>query len=389
VSRGAAEDAALRLDLAPGIDRVDAADWNRLAGSNPFLRHAFLKALEAHGCVSEETGWQPLHLCLRDAAGVLVGAAPLYLKEHSWGEFVFDFAWARASEQLRQPYYPKLVNAIPFTPSVGPRLLAPEPAIRVALTEAMARIASDNRLSSAHALFVDDRSDEAFTESGWLTREDTQFQWHNRDYSTFADFTATLTSEKRKKLLRERRRVAEAGIHFEHRPGVSLTSAEWDVVYRLYANTYADRGQAPYLTRAFLEDYGGGPDSALVVIFGYDSRRPVCMALTLQGPDTLYGRHWGAAAHYHSLHFECCYYQGIERCITERLSRYDAGTQGEHKLSRGFIPVRTRSRHWLRDPRLRDAVDDYLAAERAHADQRRDALGAHVPYRQEDGGGTA
>lgn len=367
------------------MGEVDAAAWDRLAGDNPFVSHAFLAALERYGCVSPEQGWQPMHLVVQDRHGQLLGAAPLYLKGHSWGEFVFDFSWARASGQLGQPYYPKLLCAVPFVPSSGPRLLATDAGMRARLAGAISRLADEHQLSSAHALFVDAHAGGAFAGAGWLAREDLQFHWFNAGYPDFAAFVATLSSDKRKKLLRERRRVQEAGIHFEHRPGESLTVPDWHQIYTLYANTYEERGQTPYLTPEFLIDYGGRAGSPLRLIMGYQNGHLVCMALTVAGGDTLYGRHWGAAEHYHSLHFECCYHQGIELCITAGLARYDAGTQGEHKLSRGFLPVATHSHHYLRHPRLRSAVEDYLQEERREVAARRLALGSHAPYRQDGG----
>lgn len=365
------------------LSEVSAQAWDGLFDSTyPFARHVFLSALERARCVGQGTGWEPCHLLIENEAGELVGAAPLYLKHHSYGEFVFDFAWAQASHRLGQPYYPKLLGAIPFVPSSGPRLAAVNDTVRERLAAAVRQLASQQGLSSAHVLFVDAASDEALACSGFLEHIDVQFQWHNQDYADFDTFVARLTSDKRKKMLRERRRVAEAGIRFEHRPGDTLSAAEWRQVYRLYANTYEERGQPPYLNLPFLSEYGGAPGSPMRLILGYHERTLVCVALTLIGGDTLYGRHWGAAEHYHSLHFECCYHQGIELCIREGLKRYDAGTQGEHKLARGFLPVLTRSRHWLADRRLSGAVEGYLQQERHRVAARQVQLGQHMPYRR-------
>ena len=373
----------LRLSFIDGLSSIDAHEWDALfEGDFPFVRHAYLDALERHRCVGDETGWRPFHLIASNDAGRLVGAVPLYLKAHSYGEFVFDFGWADASRRLGEPYYPKLLCAIPFTPSVGPRIGGASAPVKAALVDTLTQQLGELSLSSIHGLFVSEPDAQAFTAAGWLQRTDLQFQWFNQGDTDFAGFVSRLSSDKRKKILRERRRVAEAGIRFETRPGDALSESEWMSVYALYANTYEERGQAPYLTPEFLLDYGRRPGTPMRVILAYEGTRLVAAALTLQAGDSLYGRHWGAADHYHSLHFECCYYQGIEHCLREGLQRYDAGTQGEHKLARGFTPVVTRSFHRLRHPRLHGAVEDFLARERQLVEARRQELMQHSPYRQ-------
>ncbi|MDB5967680.1 MAG: family N-acetyltransferase [Hydrocarboniphaga sp.] len=378
-----ASPAGLRFSFAAGLSGVPASEWNALFDSGyPFARHAFLSALETYSCVGESTGWLPRHLLVhRD--GKLVGAAPLYLKLHSYGEFVFDFAWAEASHSIRRPYYPKLLNAIPFVPAVGPRIGAIDSAVREAVAEQLTALVEAESLSSAHTLFVADDQAEAYRRAHWLERHDLQFQWFNRGDADFSTFAGRFSSDKRKKMLRERRRVAEAGLRFETRRGDELDEAAWMAVYTLYANTYEERGQAPYLTPDFLLGYGAAPGSPFRVILGYEGAHLIAAALTLQGGDTLYGRHWGAADRYHSLHFECCYYQGIELCLREGLRRYDAGTQGEHKLARGFTPVLTRSLHHLAEPRLRDAVEHFLQRERRAVAARGVELMHHSPYRHD------
>lgn len=361
---------------------MDAGRWDALFPADyPFTRHAFLRALEQHGCVSAQAGWQASHLLAESADGCLVGAIPLYQKAHSYGEFVFDFSWARACHQLGRPYYPKLLNAIPFVPSSGPRLGAHSAAVRAALARSLSTLPGAAGLSSLHVLFADLQDSEACRAAGLLERQDLQFQWFNRGYRDFADFVGQFSSDKRKKLLRERRRVEEAGIGFEVRPGHQLTEDEWAQVYALYANTYEERGQPPYLNLGFFLDFGRRPETPFRLILGYHSGQMVCVALTLVGGDTLYGRHWGAATQFHSLHFECCYHQGIELCLRLGLSRYDAGTQGEHKLARGFEPVVTHSFHRLEEPRLAAAVEDFLLQERGLIAQRRAELERHMPYR--------
>ncbi|HEX4871125.1 MAG TPA: peptidogalycan biosysnthesis protein [Nevskiaceae bacterium] len=366
---------------ALGHAALDATVWDgAFAGDYPFVRHRFLAALETSGSVGSDSGWEPWPLL--ETSGAQPLAAPAYLKHHSYGEFVFDFSWAQASAQLGRPYYPKLVVAIPFVPSTGPRLGAADDdqAARL-VAHLQARVARE-RLGSAHALFLDERDDAVLGRAGWLAREDLQFRWFRRGARDWEDWLARLSSERRKKIRRERRRVSEAGIRFEVRRGDELDEAAWAEVYALYAHTYAQRGQEPYLTPAFWLHYGRAAGTPVRLILGLEGRRRVCVALTVQAGRVLYGRHWGAAEHYHSLHFECCYYQGIELCLREGLDEFDAGTQGEHKLWRGFDPVRTRSRHWLAPGPLREAVADYLQRERAAIAQRHAALQTHTPWRQ-------
>ncbi len=363
---------------------LPAAVWNGFFPAGyPFTRHEFLCALETHGCAGEETGWIPCHAVLEDDSGAVAGIAPLYLKAHSYGEFVFDFSWAEACRSIGRRYYPKLLNAVPFTPATGPRLGARDAAARQALAAALPAAARGKRLSSLHALFLREEDLAALGEAGCVERNDVQFHWRNQGYADFGAFLARLSSDKRKKLLRERRRVAEAGLRFEVRPGDELDEAEWARVYALYSNTYEERGQAPYLNLEFFQDYGQAQGTPVRLILAYDAERLVAVAITVQGGDTLYGRHWGAAERYHSLHFETCYYQGIEWCIRQGLRCFDAGAQGEHKLARGFEPVRTRSAHWLADPRLHQAVAHAMQREREYVGLRGEALSGHSPFRRD------
>lgn len=380
--------ALLRPRQVARIAELPAAQWDALFPAQyPFTRHAFLDALERHGCVGADTGWEPAHLVLEDGAGALAAAMPLYRKHHSYGEFVFDFAWARAAQQLHLPYYPKLVCAVPFTPAAGPRLGAGSEAARAALLEAAAGRWAQSGLGSIHALFLDERDARAAEGAGWLARHDIQFHWSARGAASFEEFLAQLTHDKRKKIRRERRQVSEAGIRFERRRGDELDESQWARVFALYANTYEERGQPPYLTPEFFLDYGLRPGTPLRVILGYDSdapaAQPMAAALTLVGGDTLYGRHWGCAEKYRGLHFETCYYQGIELCFAEGLSRFDAGTQGPHKQARGFEPVLTRSAHRLSDARLAGAVGTFLAGERAAVARHLAELAEHGAYRHE------
>lgn len=375
----------MKLRQFDSIAAIDAQTWNAcFAAGDPFVRHDFLAALEAHGCAVPQTGWTPCHAALEDDAGQVIGAAPLYLKTHSYGEFVFDFSWVEASRRLGHRYYPKLLCAVPFTPVTGPRLGARDDCIRTALAQGLRQLAERMQLSSLHALFVNDTDLCALRTAQCVERNDVQFHWRNSGYADFAAFLATLTHDKRKKILRERRRIAEAGLRHQWQAGDTLSEAQWAEVYALYANTYAERGREPYLNLDFFLDYGRRPDTPVRLVSAFDDARRVAVAITLRGGDTLYGRHWGAATHYHSLHFETCYYQGIEYCIDQGLRHFDAGAQGGHKLARGFVPELTSSAHWLSEPLLADAVQRAIKRERVLVEAEGRMLSAHNPYRQHD-----
>jgi predicted N-acyltransferase len=375
-----------RARLLRSIAEVEAAEWNALVGSSaqPFLRHEFLLSLEESGCTTPKTGWAPEHLIARDAAGRLVGAAPLYRKSHSRGEFVFDFSWANAYAQHGLQYYPKLLSAVPFTPVSGPRLLV-EPTVdaqsmRAALIRAVREHARDQRLSSWHVLFPTDPELTALTQGGLIPRRDCQFHWFNRGYESFEAFLATFTAEKRKKAKRERRRVAEAGIVFDTRSGADMDDALWHTVYEFYADTFYRHGHEPYLNLKFFKLIGAAMPERLMLKIARQGATPIALAIFFVGDDTLYGRYWGAGGNYHSLHFETCYYQGIEYCIEKGLSRFEPGTQGEHKIPRGFVPALTCSAHDITDARFAAAIRDFAAREAHGVDLYAAAVNEHVPY---------
>ncbi|MDP3858089.1 MAG: GNAT family N-acetyltransferase [Stagnimonas sp.] len=366
------------------IAEVPAPAWDALFPAGyPFVRHDWLRALEDHGCATPESGWTPCHLVLEDETG-LRAAAPLYLKAHSWGEFVFDFAWAEGAQQAGIRYYPKLLSAVPFTPATGPRFGARDAAARAALLQALTAMPLHAGLSSWHGLFLPETDAAALAELGALHRQDLQFHWHNRPggFADFEDFLAALRHDKRKKIRQERHKLAGSGLRFETRPGEDFSEADWAELYALYANTYEERGQPPYLSLDFFLDYARRPGTPVRVTIARDGPRLVAMALLLQDGKRLYGRHWGAAARHDGLHFETCYYQGISHCIREGLELYDAGAQGEHKLARGFDPVMTHSAHCIADPRLAQAVSRALVHERPLVQARYQQLQAHRAYRQ-------
>ncbi|HEY4881624.1 MAG TPA: GNAT family N-acetyltransferase [Steroidobacteraceae bacterium] len=377
----------MQTRLINRVAELPAAEWNALAGQYPFLRHEFLAAIEDSGCASARSGWRPQHLLLIDQHG-LAAAAPLYQKEHSWGEFVFDFAWARAAEQAGMAYYPKLVCAVPFTPATGPRLLCradlPPAPLRRALLRAMREYLGAAKLSSVHALFLDEPARAACEQDGWLLRRDCHFQWHNRGYRDFADFLDGFSADKRKKVRRERRRVLEQGIEFQTLQGDQLSEAMIERVFRLHEITFIRHGHTPYLNRAFFSRIARTLPSAFFVKLAMREGEAVAAAVFFRSADTLYGRYWGADADYHSLHFEACYYQGIDYCIAHGLSRFEPGTQGEHKIARGFEPALTWSAHWIADVPLRRAIGAYLAREGQAIDAYASEADAHAPFRKSE-----
>jgi hypothetical protein len=353
---------ATSLRFVSGMDQFPAAQWDAIAGSQPFLKHAFLHALETSACVSDQTGWQPHHLGIwRESR--LVAAMPLYLKSHSYGEYVFDWRWADAHEQSGRPYFPKLLCAVPFTPVPGPRLLATSTRDRLQLIERVIGFADENRLSSFHCLFPDEAGDTALAQATLLLRQGYQFHWHNPGYRDFNDFLATLSHDKRKKIRQERRKVHDAGLSFETRCGADIREADWDFFHRCYLRTYQLHHSTPYLRLQFFRMLGTQLPAHTMLVLGRREGRPICSALNLYDGQRLYGRYWGALDYVPGLHFETCYYQGMEFCIDRQLRIFEGGAQGEHKLARGFMPVVTRSRHWLADEHFRRAIGDFLQRE--------------------------
>ncbi|MBX9914544.1 MAG: GNAT family N-acetyltransferase [Pseudomonadaceae bacterium] len=366
------------------LSDLPAPLWDALLPADQvFLQHGFLSALEDSGSVAPNTGWKPAHRLLTDAQGRPQAAMPLYLKSHSYGEYVFDMAWAEACERAGIGYYPKLLTAVPFTPVSGARLLGDADACGQLLDGLLADMAQQG-CSGLHINFTDGSADALLAaREGWLERLGCQYHWFNRGYRDFADFLDALASRKRKQLRKEREQVAGQGIEFDWREGHQLSELEWDFVYACYANTYLVRGRRPYLTRTFFSLLAQRLPQAIRLVLARQGSRPVAMAFSLLAGDTLYGRYWGCLGDFDRLHFETCFYQGIDYAIGQGVQRFDAGAQGEHKLIRGFEPVLTRSWHYLAHPGLRAAVAEFLQQEqlgvRAYAEQARQQL----PYRQE------
>jgi len=376
----------MRVERIDSLLQVPAADWNRLNESGyPFLSHEFLSAAEENGCVSPETGWRPRHLVLRDADRRLAGAMPLYEKTHSWGEFVFDWAWANAYGRAGLPYYPKLVSAAPFTPATGNRILcaaADRDDVLPRLTAAALDLAREEGLSSLHVQFPLNDELPGLERAGLKLRKDCQFHWHNRDYADFDAFLAEFSSRKRKKARRDRRAVAEQGIRFRWLDGGDMTDELWETVYALISTTFLRRGSMPYFNLRFFMQLSAERPESLLVVLAEHGRQPVAAAVFLTGAGRLYGRYWGSDGHYDALHFETCYYQGIDYCISRGLDAFEPGTQGEHKISRGFTPVTSWSAHWLAHDRFFEAIGRYLDEEQQYIDRYMEAVDEHSPYRR-------
>jgi len=374
--------------LLGSIAEIDAASWDALAGGdNPTVSHAFLASLEESGSASAETGWAPHHVIVEDRSGRALAAAPLYLKNHSFGEYVFDHGWADAYERAGGRYYPKLQLSIPFTPVPGPRLLVhPEAAegTRVTLIAGLIEIAKRMGVSSLHVTFPREDEWRALGEAGFLLREGEQFHWENRGYGSFEDFLAALSSRKRKNIRKERAAALESGLEIKALTGSAIEPRHWDAFFRFYRNTSDRKWGDPYLTRDFFARLGATMGDKIVLVIAEKAGRPVAGALNLLGREALYGRNWGADGDYPFLHFECCYYRAIDFAIAHGLARVEAGAQGPHKIQRGYLPVATYSAHWIRDPGLRDAVAKFLARERLAIQREREFIEAELsPFREQ------
>ncbi len=368
---------------------LDAAAWNGLLGTQaaptPFMRHEYLAALHSSGSAVPETGWGP-HFVTLEAGGELQAAAALYLKSHSYGEYVFDWAWADAYRRHGLRYYPKLLGAVPFTPVPGTRLLARDAAWRTRLVKAIGRIAAEGRLSSAHVLFMEDADRAAFEQAGWMIRHNVQFHWTQDTDLPVADFTdllARMQREKRKKIQQERRRVADQGVRFSVHEGAAIDEALWDFFYRCYTLTYAAHHSTPYLTREFFAAMAASMAGNWVMFVARRGGAPIAASLIAIDPErrSAWGRYWGCTEQVSCLHFEACYYQPLTWCLANDYLRFEGGAQGEHKMARGLLPVATSSAHWLRDERFAAAVADFLADEGAGVERYVDELHERSPFK--------
>ncbi len=375
---------SLEIRMHRGVSEIGAEAWDALVvGDHPFVAHAFLAGLEQHGCIQSGLGWQPCPLGIYENDR-LVAAAPLYLKRNSHGEFVFDWSWASAYARHGLDYYPKLLCAVPYSPVSGPRLLVGDTAeadsIRRTVIEAIELHEQTLALSSAHLNFAEHDDANAFSGSTWLPRFDWQFHWNNRGWVDFDEFLAALKPKKRKNIRHERGQVAAAGVTCEVRHGDELDGDDWRTLHRLYQSTFDTHGNHPALSEGFFRHLGHTMPRQVVAVLCRRAGRIIAAAFCLRSSDTLYGRYWGAEEQVPGLHFEACYYQGIDYCIRHALQRFEPGAQGEHKVARGFLPVRTRSFHHIRDPRFANAIADALQREATGLEMYRDELLTHSPY---------
>lgn len=377
----------MKIEFIDSLGAISATAWNAIAGIDyPFTRHEFLYALERSGSADTDSGWQPSHaLVTRDNA--LIAVMPLYLKLHSYGEYVFDWAWADAYQRHRRRYYPKLLSAIPFTPATGPRLcIAPgEDGTEIAtlLIAALKKKIAATDISSLHILFPEASAAVDLARTGLSERWGAQYHWFNRDYCSFDDFLATFASRKRKNLRKERARVAEQGLSVDMLEGEQIGAAEWKLFHRFYELTYAKRsGHGGYLNADFFKLIGAALPQQTVMAIAKWHGEPVAGALYFRDSQTLYGRYWGCVREFEFLHFETCYYQGIDYCIRKGLKHFDPGAQGEHKIQRGFEPIKTLSYHWLKDVEFRHAIDDFLQRERGAIAEHIAAAAELLPFKQ-------
>jgi len=350
----------MKLEVIKSLAEVGADEWNRLNGAgDPFVSHEFLYGLELHDCLKPQ-GWYGTHLILRDNDNVLFAAMPLYVRTNSYGEFVFDWAWADAFERAGGRYYPKLVSAIPFTPASGNRILVANPddltVALPALTEAAIELVGAHSASSLHILFPNEEQAQQLKQKDLLIRAGCQYHWFNRDYDSFDQFLQALNSKRRKQIRRERRDASAPGITIDVLYGDAITASHWSIFHEFYCSTFYRKWGEPRLTESFFNYLSESMPDAPLLVLGKHEGEYVAGSFSMRGSDTLYGRHWGCSQHFKQLHFELCYYQTIEFCIEQKLHKFDAGAQGEHKVMRGFDPVKTWSAHWIDDPRLRDAI---------------------------------
>ena len=386
----------MHIEVHHQLSQIEAKQWNNLIeNDNPFLRHEFLNGLEVCGCVSRELGWQPHHMAIySEDRNSLLAAMPCYVKEHSYGEYIFDWSWVNAYHRHGMEYYPKLSNAVPFTPATGPRILLNSQNKDTAeysnqeLSSAIIQFAIKETerlgMSSFHSLFNTAEQADLFETKGLSKRHSTQFHWKNNSYQTFDDFLAEMTSKKRKNIKRERRRVSETGITFKWLTAEDLTPTDAHTMYRFYSKTISYYGAQSYLNKPFFDYLVEHFSQHTLFLFAEFEDKVIAGGLYFKSANTLYGRYWGALANFHSVHFETCYYQAIEWCIKNKFEAFEAGAQGEHKLARGLEPTTTYSSHWIAHPEFRKAIDTFLSDEIEHIDNYQDHMQAHSPFKQKE-----
>lgn len=377
----------MEIQIHDSLNAIDKTAWNKLnSDDSPFLLYEFLHALEATDCLGEQHGWYPRYVVIVDDSGEIIAACASYIKTNSYGEFVFDWAWAEAYEQNKLQYYPKLVVSIPYTPATGQRLLVREDQDYVTLSNMLVRAqlqyANDSKLSSAHYLFTDKRDTKTLESLGLRLRLGCQYHWQNHNYSSFDAFLSECTAKRRKTIRRERRSVSDQKLKLSVRSGDTLSSAEWRSVCELYTSTFDRKWGEASLNQAFFETAGKTMGERFVIVFCYENEQLIACSVMLRGGDTLYGRYWGCYGQYKDLHFEACYYQGIEYCIKHKLQYFEPGAQGEHKIPRGFVPTKTWSAHKIFHTGFDEAIGRYLSQETDAMHQQCDELHKLLPFKQ-------
>jgi predicted N-acyltransferase len=377
----------MKIHFIESIKNIDETTWNNLVDSDyPFMKHSFLLSLEESKCVGEGTGWYPFHLLVKEEEDV-IALMPMYIKTDSHGEFIFDWSWADAFYRNGLDYYPKLVSAIPFTPASGPRLCVLDESKRTHISslikEGIEEISIELGISSAHILLPEKKELTPYVDSGFSTRTSYSFHWFNNNYSDFDDFLKELTSRQRKNLRKERSKISDQNIHMERIPGEDITEELWESFFKFYQITYLKRGMQAYLNLDFFHKISERLPESLLLVIAKEAKTKGHLAGALNFCDSknLYGRYWGCLEEYDSLHFESCYYQGIEHCIEMKLNKFDPGVQGEHKIKRGFLPVETFSSHWIKDDRFKKAIDDFLIREREHILEYNERCKSLLPFK--------
>jgi len=371
-----------RLEFQSSFKNINQKEWNDLTKSNPFLRLEFFQSLEASKSIGEGTGWHPFPAIVIDQ-GSLVGASPIFLKEHSYGEYVFDWSWAEAYQKYGKNYYPKIASCIPFTPATGPRIFGLDLSIKKNIVVQIEKLACENKMSSSHILFCNESEKDIFGDPKWMLREGVQFKWFNKNYNNFAEFLSQLSHDKRKKIKQERKKIHDLGLKIKKIKGPEISESDLDFFYACYCNTYQDHHSHPYLTRIFFSLIKESMPENLLLILAYEGDLPVAASFFIYDDKNLYGRYWGSKSFYPGLHFELSYYQGQEFCIENRIVSFEGGAQGEHKLARGFEPFITFSFHRIFDEKFELAIKDFLRREKTGIDQYTNELNERAPYKTE------
>ena len=371
-----------RLEFQSSFKNINQKECNDLTKSNPFLRLEFFQSLEASKSIGEGTGWHPFPAIVIDQ-GSLVGASPIFLKEHSYGEYVFDWSWAEAYQKYGKNYYPKIASCIPFTPATGPRIFGLDLSIKKNIVVQIEKLAYENKMSSSHILFCNESEKDIFGDPKWMLREGVQFKWFNKNYNNFAEFLSQLSHDKRKKIKQERKKIHDLGLKIKKIKGPEISESDLDFFYACYCNTYQDHHSHPYLTRIFFSLIKESMPENLLLILAYEGDLPVAASFFIYDDKNLYGRYWGSKSFYPGLHFELSYYQGQEFCIENRIVSFEGGAQGEHKLARGFEPFNTFSFHRIFDEKFELAIKDFLRREKTGIDQYTNELNERAPYKTE------